>query len=76
MTFTENVNQTNSSVELCKAMMKMIDVDKHDQTQILNRNICTLLEECEQTFLNNQVNEAAFMLVDTSTVMIRIKSVY
>jgi hypothetical protein len=40
----------------------MQNVEKHDHVQILNRSICTILENCTQSSLNNQVNEAAFML--------------
>jgi hypothetical protein len=40
----------------------MKNVDKHDHAQILNLSVCIILSECTQFFLDNQVNEAAFML--------------
>jgi hypothetical protein len=40
----------------------MKNVDKHDHAQILNLSVCIILSKCIQFFLDNQVNEAAFML--------------
>jgi hypothetical protein len=60
--FTEFVHQTESHIESCKLVLEMKNVDKHDHAQILNLSVCIILSECTQFFLNNQVNEAVFML--------------
>ena len=60
--FTESEHQTESPVELCKLLLDMIDSDKHENAKLLNRSLCTLLSSCTSSFLNSQINDAAFML--------------
>ncbi len=60
--FIKFVHQTESHIESCKLVLEMKNVDKHDHAQILNLSVCIILSKCIQFFLDNQVNEAAFML--------------
>ena len=61
-TFTDFHFQTDFSVQLCKLIMNIQNVKKHDNQKIFDRNICILFFDCKISFLDFQVNGAAFML--------------
>ena len=63
--FADLTQHTDPFVNLCRALLNIKVVRKHEQAQVLDRSTCGLFLRCLITFLDSQINGAVFMLQRT-----------
>ena len=63
--FADSAQHTDPYVNLCRALLNIKMMRKHEQAQILDRSTCELFLSCLITFLDSQINRAVFMLQHT-----------
>jgi hypothetical protein len=60
--FTDSISQTDSSVKFFRILLEMTFQFKHEQTKMLDKSIFSLFSDYKISFLDNQINDAIFML--------------
>ncbi len=60
--FTNSISQTDFSVKFFKILLEMTSQFKHEQTKVLDKSTFFLFSDCKIFFLDNQINDAIFML--------------